>query len=196
LVYEIVDNAVDESLAGHCKNIDVVITQQGWIKVADDGRGIPVDMHPVEKKPAVEVVLTVLHAGGKFGGGGYAVSGGLHGVGASVVNALSTDLNVIVARDGFMWSQSYKSGVPQAPLAKGKETSHTGTVIEFVPNAEIFETVEFDYETLRARFQQMAFLNKGLSISLFDERSDRSDKYMYEQGLKDYVQYLSPTKKI
>jgi len=196
LVYEIVDNAVDESLAGYCKNIDVVITKDGWVKVADDGRGIPVDEHPVEKKPAVEVVLTVLHAGGKFGGGGYAVSGGLHGVGASVVNALSTKLNVIVARDGFIWTQSYLSGVPQAPLKKGKPADFTGTVIEFLPNAEIFETVDFDYETLRARFQQMAFLNKGLSISLFDERSERSDKYMYEQGLKDYVQYLNSTKKI
>ena len=195
LVYEIVDNAVDESLAGYCKNIDVVITKDGWVKVADDGRGIPVDEHPVEKKPAVEVVLTVLHAGGKFGGGGYAVSGGLHGVGASVVNALSTKLNVIVARDGFIWTQSYLSGVPQAPLKKGKPAEFTGTVIEFLPNAEIFETVDFDYETLRARFQQMAFLNKGLSISLFDERSERSDKYKYEQGLKDYVQYLNSTKK-
>ncbi|MFN5558770.1 MAG: DNA topoisomerase (ATP-hydrolyzing) subunit B [Rhodoluna sp.] len=195
LVYEIVDNAVDESLAGYCKNIDVVITKDGWVKVADDGRGIPVDDHPVEKKPAVEVVLTVLHAGGKFGGGGYAVSGGLHGVGASVVNALSTKLNVIVARDGFIWTQSYLSGVPQAPLKKGKPADFTGTVIEFLPNAEIFETIDFDYETLRARFQQMAFLNKGLSISLFDERSERSDKYMYEQGLKDYVQYLNSTKK-
>lgn len=195
LVYEIVDNAVDESLAGYCKNIDVVITKDGWVKVADDGRGIPVDMHPVEKKPAVEVVLTVLHAGGKFGGGGYAVSGGLHGVGASVVNALSTDLKVTVARDGFMWTQSYKSGVPTAALKKGKEADFTGTVIEFQPNAEIFETVDFDYETLRARFQQMAFLNKGLSISLFDERSERSDKYLYEQGLKDYVAYLNSSKK-
>ena len=195
LVYEIVDNAVDESLAGYCKNIDVVITKDGWVKVADDGRGIPVDEHPVEKKPAVEVVLTVLHAGGKFGGGGYAVSGGLHGVGASVVNALSTKLNVIVARDGFMWTQSYLSGVPQAPLKKGKPADFTGTVIEFLPNAEIFETVDFDYETLRARFQQMAFLNKGLSISIYDERSDRNDKYLYEHGLKDYVQYLNSTKK-
>jgi DNA gyrase subunit B len=196
LVYEIVDNAVDEALAGHCKNIDVVITKDGWIKVADDGRGIPVDMHPVEKKPAVEVVLTVLHAGGKFGGGGYAVSGGLHGVGASVVNALSTQLNVIVARDGFMWTQSYLAGVPMAPLAKGKEADFTGTVIEFLPSPEIFETVEFDYETLRSRFQQMAFLNKGLSISLHDERNERSDKFMYENGLKDYVQYLNSAKKV
>ena len=196
LVYEIVDNAVDEALAGHCRNIDVVITKEGWIKVADDGRGIPVDMHPVEKKPAVEVVLTVLHAGGKFGGGGYAVSGGLHGVGASVVNALSTQLNVIVARDGFMWTQSYLAGVPMAPLAKGKEADFTGTVIEFLPSPEIFETVEFDYETLRSRFQQMAFLNKGLSISLHDERNERSDKFMYENGLKDYVQYLNSAKKV
>jgi DNA gyrase subunit B len=196
LVYEIVDNAVDEALAGHCKNIDVVITKEGWIKVADDGRGIPVDMHPVEKKPAVEVVLTVLHAGGKFGGGGYAVSGGLHGVGASVVNALSTQLNVIVARDGFLWTQSYLAGVPMAPLAKGKAADFTGTVIEFLPSPEIFETVEFDYETLRSRFQQMAFLNKGLSISLHDERNERSDKFMYENGLKDYVQYLNSAKKV
>jgi len=196
LVYEIVDNAVDESLAGHCKNIDVVITKEGWVKVADDGRGIPVDMHPVEKKPAVEVVLTVLHAGGKFGGGGYAVSGGLHGVGASVVNALSTQLNVIVARDGFFWTQSYLAGVPMAPLAKGKEVDFTGTVIEFLPSPEIFETVDFDYETLRARFQQMAFLNKGLSISIYDERNERNDKFLYERGLQDYVQYLNSAKKI
>ena len=196
LVYEIVDNAVDESLAGHCKNIDVVITKEGWVKVADDGRGIPVDMHPVEKKPAVEVVLTVLHAGGKFGGGGYAVSGGLHGVGASVVNALSTQLNVIVARDGFFWTQSYLAGVPMAPLAKGKEVDFTGTVIEFLPSPEIFETVDFDYETLRARFQQMAFLNKGLSISIYDERNERTDKFLYERGLQDYVQYLNSAKKI
>jgi DNA gyrase subunit B len=196
LVYEIVDNAVDEALAGHCKNIDIVITKGGWIKVADDGRGIPVDMHPIEKKPAVEVVLTVLHAGGKFGGGGYAVSGGLHGVGASVVNALSTQLNVIVARDGFLWTQSYLAGVPKAPLAKGKAADFTGTVIEFLPSPEIFETVDFDYETLRSRFQQMAFLNKGLSISLHDERNERSDKFMYENGLKDYVQYLNSAKKV
>ena len=196
LVYEIVDNAVDEALAGHCKNIDVVITKEGWVKVADDGRGIPVDMHPVEKKPAVEVVLTVLHAGGKFGGGGYAVSGGLHGVGASVVNALSTQLNVIVAREGFFWTQSYLAGVPMAPLAKGKAVDFTGTVIEFLPSPEIFETVDFDYETLRSRFQQMAFLNKGLSISLHDERNERSDKFMYENGLKDYVAYLNSAKKV
>ena len=196
LVYEIVDNSVDEALAGHCDDINVFITKKGWIKVIDNGRGIPVDMHPVEKKPAVEVVLTVLHAGGKFGGGGYAVSGGLHGVGASVVNALSTDLKVQVARDGFLWTQEYKIGVPQAPLAKGKKADYTGTTIEFKPDAAIFESVEFDYETLRARFQQMAFLNKGLGITITDERTEKTESYRYTRGLVDYVEFLNASKKI
>ena len=196
LVYEIVDNSVDEALAGHCDDINVYITPKGWIKVTDNGRGIPVDMHPVEKKPAVEVVLTVLHAGGKFGGGGYAVSGGLHGVGASVVNALSTDLKVEVARDGFLWTQEYKIGVPQKPLAKGKKVDHTGTTIEFKPDGSIFETVEFDYETLRARFQQMAFLNKGLGITITDERNGKTETYKYTRGLVDYVEFLNASKKI
>jgi DNA gyrase subunit B len=196
LVYEIVDNSVDEALAGHCDEINVFITKKGWIKVVDNGRGIPVDMHPVEKKPAVEVVLTVLHAGGKFGGGGYSVSGGLHGVGASVVNALSTDLKVQVARDGFLWSQEYKIGVPQASLVKGKKADYTGTTIEFKPDGSIFETVEFEYETLRARFQQMAFLNKGLGITLTDERNDKTDSYKYTRGLVDYVEFLNASKKI
>ena len=196
LVYEIVDNSVDEALAGYCDTIEVVITKEGHIKVSDNGRGIPVDMHPVEKKPAVEVVLTVLHAGGKFGGGGYAVSGGLHGVGASVVNALSTKLFVEVHREGFIWSQSYSIGVPDAPLAKGGKTDRTGTTIEFVPSPEIFETVVFDYETLRQRFQQMCFLNKGLRISLKDERDGQNDTYCYERGLSDYVEYLNSAKKV
>ena len=196
LVYEIVDNSVDEALAGYCDNIDVVITKDGHIKVSDNGRGIPVDMHPVEKKPAVEVVLTVLHAGGKFGGGGYAVSGGLHGVGASVVNALSTKLFVEVHREGFIWRQSYSIGVPDAPLAKGEKTDRTGTTIEFVPSPEIFETVVYDYETLRQRFQQMCFLNKGLRISLKDERDGQNDTYCYERGLTDYVEYLNSAKKV
>jgi DNA gyrase subunit B len=196
LAYEIVDNSVDEALAGHCDEINVFITKKGWIKVVDNGRGIPVDVHPVEKKPAVEVVLTVLHAGGKFGGGGYAVSGGLHGVGASVVNALSTDLKVQVARDGFLWSQDYKIGVPQAPLVKGKKADYTGTTIEFKPDGSIFETVEFEYETLRARFQQMAFLNKGLGITLTDERNDKTESYKYTRGLVDYVEFLNASKKI
>ena len=196
LVYEIVDNSVDEALAGYCDNINVVITKSGDIRVSDNGRGIPVDMHPIEKKPAVEVVLTVLHAGGKFGGGGYAVSGGLHGVGASVVNALSETLSVEVRRDGFIWSQNFSIGVPDAPLKKGAATKETGTTIRFTPSAEIFETVEFDYETLRARFQQMCFLNKGLRITLLDERNERTDTYHYERGLIDYVEYLNSAKKV
>jgi DNA gyrase subunit B len=196
LVYEIVDNSVDEALAGFCDNIDVTITKSGDIRVSDNGRGIPVDLHPVEKKPAVEVVLTVLHAGGKFGGGGYAVSGGLHGVGASVVNALSSKLSVDVHRDGFIWSQTYTIGVPDKPLKKGVKTTKTGTTIQFTPNKEIFETVVFDYETLRQRFQQMCFLNKGLKIALSDERTGASDSYKYERGLIDYVEYLNSAKKV
>ena len=196
LVYEIVDNSVDEALAGHCDNIDVTITKEGSIRVSDNGRGIPVDMHPVEKKPAVEVVLTVLHAGGKFGGGGYAVSGGLHGVGASVVNALSSTLSVEVHRDGDIWTQSYTVGVPDHPLKKAGKTDKTGTTIFFTPSSEIFETVDFDYETLRQRFQQMCFLNKGLRINLNDERSGKNDSYLYERGLIDYVEYLNSAKKV
>jgi len=198
LVYEIVDNSVDEALAGHCTDIFVSILPDGAVRVSDNGRGIPVDEHPVEKKSTVEVVLTILHAGGKFGGGGYAVSGGLHGVGSSVVNALSHTLTVEVKRQGNVWTQEYDHGVPKAPLKKGATTEETGTTITFWPNSEIFDTVEFDYETLRTRFQQMAFLNKGLSISLDDQRKSaggRSDTYRYEQGLVDYVEYLNSAKK-
>lgn len=212
LVYEIVDNSVDEALAGHCTEINVTILADGAIRVRDNGRGIPVDMHPTEGKSTVEVVLTILHAGGKFGGGGYAVSGGLHGVGSSVVNALSTNLEVEVQRQGFFWRQRYTVGVPDAPLKKGEATKETGTTITFWPSAEIFETIEFDYGTLRARFQQMAFLNKGLKITLTDERdagtlteatgdesqpieSSRNDVFLYERGLEDYVQYLNSAKR-
>jgi DNA gyrase subunit B len=195
LVYEIVDNSVDEALAGYCDKIQVTITKEGWIRCQDNGRGIPVSIHPTEGISTVQVVLTILHAGGKFGGGGYAVSGGLHGVGASVVNALSTKLRVKVAREGHFWEQSYQIGVPDAPLAKAGPTDTTGTMIEFEPSAEIFETIEYDYETLRARFQQMCFLNKGLAISLKDERTGREDSYLYEKGLIDYVEYLNASKK-
>ena len=195
LVYEIVDNSVDEALAGHCDTINVTITKDGWIRVQDNGRGIPVSVHPTEGVSTVQVVLTILHAGGKFGGGGYAVSGGLHGVGASVVNALSSKLRVAVAREGHYWTQSYSIGVPDAPLVKGKETDLHGTMIEFLASPEIFETVDYDYETLRMRFQQMCFLNKGLTISLADERNGREDTYCYENGLKDYVAYLNNSKK-
>jgi DNA gyrase subunit B len=203
LVYEIVDNAVDESLAGYCDAIDVRILADGGIRVADNGRGIPVDIHPVEGRSTVEVVLTVLHAGGKFGGGGYAVSGGLHGVGSSVVNALSHKLDVEVRRQGHVWRQSYTDGVPDAPLAQNEAADATGTTISFWPNAEIFETTEFDYETLRTRFQQTAFLNKGLTIALTDERTTepvdgeteapevRANVFRYDRGLVDYVEYLN-----
>jgi len=203
LVYEIVDNSVDEALAGHCDLIDIRILADGAVRVEDNGRGIPVDIHRTEGRSTVEVVLTVLHAGGKFGGGGYAVSGGLHGVGSSVVNALSSRLEVEVRRQGYVWRQSFANGVPDAPLAKGEESAETGTTITFWPSAETFETVEFDYETLRARFQQMAFLNKGLHLKLSDERPDHADdngdivtnSFMYEQGLVDYVQYLNRSRK-
>jgi DNA gyrase subunit B len=206
LVYEIVDNSVDESLAGYADSISVVMRRDGGIQVTDNGRGIPVDIHPVEKKSTVEVVLTILHAGGKFGGGGYAVSGGLHGVGSSVVNALSSELDVEVRRQGNVYRQSYRNGVPEAPLSKDESTTETGTRITFWPSSETFESIEFDYETLRARFQQMAFLNKGLSISLTDERASADGEgddesgpvsvtYLYEKGLQDYVEYLNRAKK-
>jgi DNA gyrase subunit B len=195
LVYEVVDNSVDEALAGYCDTINVTITKDGWIRVKDNGRGIPVSVHPTEGVSTLQVVLTILHAGGKFGGGGYAVSGGLHGVGASVVNALSTRLKVQVAREGFLWNQSYQIGVPDAPVSKGEPADYTGTMTEFLADPTIFETVEYDYETLRQRFQQMCFLNKGLRISLEDERSGRTDTYHYENGLKDYVEYLNVSKK-
>jgi len=214
LVYEVVDNSVDEALAGHCDSIEITLLDNGGVRVVDDGRGIPVDMHPVEKKPAVEVVLTVLHAGGKFGGGGYAVSGGLHGVGVSVVNALSSTLEVQVHRQGHVWRMGFVDGVPTGPLERGETTGRTGTTVTFWPSSETFETVEFDAETLRSRFQQMAFLNKGLELTFVDERVDhvtegddvddgdrgepareRRTTYRYDGGLVDYVAHLNSSKK-
>ncbi|KAB1645216.1 DNA topoisomerase (ATP-hydrolyzing) subunit B [Gulosibacter chungangensis] len=171
LVYEIVDNSVDESLAGYCDDIVVTLQADGGANVLDNGRGIPVEMHPIEGISTLEVVLTKLHAGGKFGGGGYAVSGGLHGVGSSVVNALSHKFVAQVHRDGYEWKLEFADGVPQHQIEKGEEVTDTGTNITFYPNGDIFETIEFDYETLRARFQQMAFLNRGLRITLIDERN-------------------------
>ncbi|NNH04380.1 DNA topoisomerase (ATP-hydrolyzing) subunit B [Microbacterium ulmi] len=210
LVYEIVDNSVDEALAGYCDLIVVTILPDGAVRVVDNGRGIPVDMHRTEGKSTVEVVLTVLHAGGKFGGGGYAVSGGLHGVGSSVVNALSSRLEVEVRRQGYVWRQEYRDGgQPLAPLERGEPSDQTGTIITFWPDAEIFESVDFDYDTLRTRFQQMAFLNKGLRIDLVDERPSKAvedvvdgepvlqqptDSFLYERGLVDYVEHLNRTR--
>jgi DNA gyrase subunit B len=202
LVYEVVDNSVDEAMAGVCDRIDVTLLADGGVEVIDNGRGIPVDIHPVEKKPALEVVLTVLHAGGKFGDGGYSVSGGLHGVGISVVNALSKLVKVNVKRDGFNWSQSYQLGVPDAPVAKGEKTDSTGTTVQFWPSEEIFETTEFSFEILAARFREMAFLNKGLTIALKDERAGHVDEkgeqlqvvYCYQGGIVDFVRYINSTR--
>ncbi len=202
LVQEVVDNSVDEALAGYCTEINVTIQPDGSVKVVDDGRGIPVDIHPVEKKPALEVVMTVLHAGGKFGGGGYSVSGGLHGVGISVVNALSTDLAVEVRRDGFEWFQEYKLGVPQTPVRKGEATTLHGTTVTFWPSHEIFDTTDFSFETLSTRFREMAFLNKGLILTLKDLRPGRVDEkgeplealYHYEDGIIDFVKHLNLSK--
>jgi DNA gyrase subunit B len=202
LVYEIVDNAVDEALAGFCTEIQVTLMADGSLQVIDNGRGIPVDIHPVEKKPALEVVLTVLHAGGKFGDGGYSVSGGLHGVGSSVVNALSTDLSAKVKRDGFIWTQEYKLGVPTAPVKKGEATTETGTTIQFWPSADIFETTDFSFEVLSTRFREMAFLNRGLILSLTDLRAGHVDekgeqlsvRYQYQGGITDFVKHLNSTR--
>jgi len=202
LVYEVVDNSVDEALAGYCTEINVVLLSDGGVRVTDNGRGIPVDIHPVEKKPALEVVLTVLHAGGKFGDGGYSVSGGLHGVGVSVVNALSRDLTVVVQRDGYFWEQSYKLGVPTSPVEKGVSTTATGTEVTFWPSDEIFETTDFSFEILSTRFREMAFLNKGLTITLRDERPSHVDekgeqlevKYCFNGGIIDFVKHLNLTK--
>lgn len=202
LVYEVVDNSVDEALAGYCTHISVLLQKDGGVRVNDNGRGIPVDIHPIEKKPALEVVMTVLHAGGKFGDGGYSVSGGLHGVGISVVNALSRDLNVVVQRDGFIWEQSYKLGVPNSPVEKGVATKETGTEVTFWPSEEIFETTDFSFEILSTRFREMAFLNKGLTISLRDERAGHVDekgeplevRYCYAGGIVDFVKHLNTTK--
>lgn len=175
LVYEIVDNSVDESLAGYCTHITVTLKEDGGVSVVDNGRGIPVAVHAAEGISTLELVLTKLHAGGKFGGGGYAVSGGLHGVGSSVVNALSTRLFAKVKRDGYEWTMDFRSGVPTGPIKQGADTDETGTEITFYADGTIFETTEFDYEVLRQRFQQMAFLNKGLSITLIDERPEPED---------------------
>ena len=209
LVYEVVDNSVDEAMAGYATHITVVLREDGGVRVSDNGRGIPVDEHPVEKKPALEVVLTVLHAGGKFGGGGYSVSGGLHGVGVSVVNALSTRLEVEVRRDGYVWTQSYEHGVPTAPLKKGAKTDEHGTTVTFWADPDIFETTWYDTATLARRFQEMAFLNRGLTITLIDERrrpglveefGGESDEgiaeitYFYEGGIADFVRHLNATK--
>jgi len=213
LVQEVVDNAVDEALAGFADQIEVTLLADGGVRVADNGRGIPVDEHPAEKRPAVEVVLTTLHAGGKFDSQSYAVSGGLHGVGVSVVNALSTRLDAEIRKDGYVWRQSYegpRGGQPIAPLQRGGGTTETGTIITFWPDPSIFETTDWSFETLSRRLQEMAFLNQGLSITLTDERpqhatADTTDDmaagdkptvvtFHYDGGITDFVRYLNRTK--
>ncbi|WP_327011503.1 DNA topoisomerase (ATP-hydrolyzing) subunit B [Dactylosporangium sp. NBC_01737] len=198
LVWEVVDNAVDEALAGYCDTIDVTLLEGGGVRVVDNGRGIPVDMHPKEKRPTVEVVLTMLHAGGKFDGQAYAVSGGLHGVGISVVNALSTRVDLVIHKDGFVWRQTYRNSVPE-PLQKGEPTDRSGTSVTFWPDGVIFETLDFNYETVYRRIQEYAFLNRGLKIALRDERADVPEEkkevvFCYENGIADFVRHLNATK--
>ncbi len=196
LVYEVVDNSVDEALAGYCDTINVTLLSDSGVRVEDDGRGIPVDEHPVEHRPALEVVMTTLHAGGKFDGTSYAVSGGLHGVGVSVVNALSAMLEVEVRRDGYVWSQAYERGDPMGPLIRGAATEQTGTTTTFWADQDIFETTDWSFETLSRRLQETAFLNKNLAISLRDERSDepRAVEYLYEGGISNFVRYINASK--
>ena len=196
LVYEIVDNSIDEALAGYCKNVSVTIQADNSIVVEDDGRGMPVDMHPKLKIPAVEVIHTVLHAGGKFGGGGYKVSGGLHGVGASVVNALSTLMEVEIRRNGKVYYQSYSKGKTTSPLKEIGTAKKTGSKTSFWPDPDIFEELEFDYNTLEYRLREMAFLNKGIRIVLSDEREKlkRKDEFHYEGGIKEFVRYQNQSK--
>ncbi|MEV8364450.1 novobiocin-resistant DNA topoisomerase (ATP-hydrolyzing) subunit B [Streptomyces niveus] len=210
LVQELVDNSVDEALAGVADRIDVTVLADGGVRVVDNGRGIPVGMHPVEKRPAVEVVLTVLHAGGKFGGGGYTVSGGLHGVGLSVVNALSARLSAEIWTDGHRWTQDYRDGAPTAPLVRQEPTSRTGTSLTFWADGSIFETTDYSFETLARRFQEMAFLNRGLTLTLTDERAAarataaadevapdpaaKTVSYRYDGGITDFVAYLNSRK--
>ncbi|WP_433552090.1 DNA topoisomerase (ATP-hydrolyzing) subunit B [Micromonospora zamorensis] len=200
LVWEVVDNAVDEALAGYCDTIDVVLLADGGVRVTDNGRGFPVDLHPKLKKPGVEVALTVLHAGGKFDGKAYAVSGGLHGVGVSVVNALSTKMAVEIHKSGFVWRQQYNYSKP-GPLDKGETTDRTGSAVSFWPDPDIFEATDFDFQTIYRRLQEMAFLNRALRIHLLDERvaeeedgRQREVTFYYEGGIADFVRHLNASK--
>ncbi|RZU51002.1 DNA gyrase subunit B [Krasilnikovia cinnamomea] len=201
LVWEVVDNAVDEAMAGFCDTVDVVLLADGGVSVTDNGRGFPVDLHPKLKKPGVEVALTVLHAGGKFEGTVYKVSGGLHGVGVSVVNALSTRMAVEIHKSGFVWRQQYTASKP-GPLEKGETTTKTGSTVQFWPDPAVFETVDFDFQTIYRRLQEMAFLNRGLTINLLDQRPGQEDEngkarevtFMYAGGIADFVRHLNATK--
>lgn len=194
LVYEVVDNSIDEALAGFCKNIKVILHKDGSVSVEDDGRGIPTDMHPTQKRPAVEVVLTMLHAGGKFDRKAYRVSGGLHGVGVSVVNALSEWLEVTVWQRGKIFRQRYERGKPVTDVYVDGKTDRTGTLVRFKPDSKIFETVEFSFDNLSQRLRELAFLNKGITIEIFDERSDKKHRFNYQGGIISFVEFLNENK--
>ncbi|HIW87640.1 MAG TPA: DNA topoisomerase IV subunit B, partial [Candidatus Onthomorpha intestinigallinarum] len=200
LVYEVVDNSIDEALAGFCTRIDVTILENNSIRVVDNGRGIPVDMHPKEGRSALEVVMTVLHAGGKFDKGSYKVSGGLHGVGVSCVNALSKWLKVVVCRDGKKYEQEYRRGVPQYSVREAGATDKQGTMVEFLPDDEIFTVTEYDYSTLASRLRELAYLNKGIELTISDLRKTDSEnnftkeRFHSENGLKDFIAYLDATR--
>ncbi|MGM9979399.1 MAG: DNA topoisomerase (ATP-hydrolyzing) subunit B [Clostridium sp.] len=194
LVYEIVDNSIDEALAGYCKKIVITINEDNSIEVVDDGRGMPVGIHPKMKKPTVEVIMTILHAGGKFGGGGYKVSGGLHGVGASVVNALSEKCIVTIKREGSIWQQAYERGKVVSELKNIGSSDETGTTVYFKPDPEIFDETVYDFSVLSQRLRELAFLNKGIHITLIDKRDNNKEEFHYEGGIKSFVSYLNRNK--
>ena len=194
LIWEIVNNSIDEALAGEADTVEVIMHDNGWVTVTDNGRGIPVDKVKATGKSALETVLTVLHAGGKFGGGGYKVSGGLHGVGVSVVNALSTDLKATVWKDGYEYTQDYKSGVPLTDIKKGAKTDKRGTSISFMPDAEIFETIKFNYKTVLDYLRHQAYLTKGVHVNIKDETSNQSYGFYFEGGIRSYVEHLNKGK--
>ena len=191
LVYEVVDNSIDEALAGYASKIDVILNKDGSVTVEDDGRGIPVKQHPKYKKSGLELVMTTLHAGGKFDSEAYKVSGGLHGVGVSCVNALSKSLEATVKRNGKTYLQKYDHGIPESALKEIGTSDHNGTKIVFLPDPEVFETTEYKYETVSKRLKELAYLNAGLKINLSDERSDKNDSFKFDGGIKEFVIEIS-----